>query len=577
MTANTGSELGMTGPATGMFRVALLLLVLFCPPAALGQPSEPRDADIDGGIGDTDREITHLYPNGDDESAAAGICGPLNICSDSDCSTAQKCAAGCFGSPTCASQCGGSRCNVGCNPGVCGSDCPQECNPVTCPQNVCSTACGDPTCKVACGGSPCNAGCPDRCDPALCAGNALCLPACGGDSCNVGCSPCEDGCPEECSPVVCAMNAICLPSCGGSQCNVGCSLGVCGADCPQECDPVLCPQNTVSCIWDLLNDFSDRLDLVNSRATDAKNASEEVVDRVRDGVAVLTGDLRTAIDDALADLKRIVARELSGAEYIAFTDGANSCSAATCEPFRKELLSLLLNFESTANGLFAMTGLSQLQLDFQRMRGIVDDLPGRILFPLYLVFKTDNGDLLGSISGLLADLNADLDPLQDVFNTDTSPTMPAGPGTPTCTAMTEDPLVFQIIIIRNAARAIALKIIAKIFDALGETSTNVDAGVHGYAHITYEDNFPKKFAAVLVAMSDSESYIAKTVKAKLEFCLKLQVIVEAEQSWLDLLDGQSQLLDALRGNADLNYDGEFNVKDYAVFQRKFGSAGATRP
>ena len=329
-------------------------------------------------------------------------------------------------------------------------------------------------------------------------------------------------------------------------------------------------------IWNLLSSVSDRLDTATSRVTDAKNAAEEIVDRVRDGVAALTADLRTAVDGALADLKRIVARELGGAEYVAFTNGANSCSAATCEPFRQELLSLLLDFESTANGLFAMTGLTQLQLDLQRMRGIIGTLPGRLLFPLYLVFKVDNGDLLGSISDLLAELSADLDPLQGVFDTQSLPARATGPGTPLCTAMTENPLAFEIIVIRNAARAIALKIIAKIFDALGETSATVDAGVHGYAHITYEENFPKKFASILEALSDSEFYIAKTVEAKLEFCLTLQVKLDAQQAQIELLDGQAQILNAIHGNTDLNNSGATDLEDYAVFNQNVG-AGNRQP
>jgi len=330
-------------------------------------------------------------------------------------------------------------------------------------------------------------------------------------------------------------------------------------------------------IWNLLNSVSDRVDTNIVRATDARDAAQEVRAGVRDGVAALTGELRAAVDGALADLKRIVAEELGGADFVAFTDGPNSCSPSTCEPFRQELLSLVVNFESTANGLFTATQLGQIQLDFQRLRGILENVPGRLLFPLYYVLKMDHGDLLGALSDLLGELNADLGALQDVFVTDGVAAEVAGPGTPICTAMTDAPLAFEIIVIRNTARAIALKLIAKVFDALGETSATADAGVHGYVHITYEENFPKKFAAILESLSDSEFYIAKAVEGKLEFCLMLQVKIDAQQTQLDSLAGQAQVLDAIHGNADFNYDGDINLRDFAVFQRKFGSTTQPRP
>ncbi len=321
-------------------------------------------------------------------------------------------------------------------------------------------------------------------------------------------------------------------------------------------------------IWNLLNSVSSRVDTTVNRATDARDAAVEVREGVRDGVSALTGQLRTAIDGALADLERIVADELGGTEFIAFTDGPNSCSASLCEPFRQELLSLLLDLESSANGIFVVTGLNQFQIDFQRIRGVIQNLPGRVLFPLYRVLQVDNGDLLGSLSDLLSELDADLDLVQDVFETESERPRAAGPGTPICTAMTETPFIYENIVIRNTGRAIALKVIAKILEALGETTASADAGVHGYVHITYEENFPKKFAAVLEALSDSEFYIARAVNSKLEFCLMLQVQIDAQQRQDDLVNGQAQILDAIRGNADLDQDGNTNLNDYSLFHQK---------
>jgi hypothetical protein len=324
-------------------------------------------------------------------------------------------------------------------------------------------------------------------------------------------------------------------------------------------------------ILELLGSVSNRVDTTIDRATDARDAAEDIRDRVSDGVDALDDQLRDAIDGALDDLRRIVAVELGGAEFIAFTDGPNACSPPTCQPFRQELLTLLDDLEASTNGLFAVTGLDQLQIDFARMRSVIQNLPGRALFPLYVVLKLDNGNLLASLSSLMTELNADLSVIEDVFATEKPTASAAGPSTPICNAITTTPGIFEAVAVRNAARAIALKVVAKIFDALGETSASADAGIHGYVHITYKENFPKKFAAILEALSDAEFYIAEAVNSKLEFCLLLQVKIDAQQHLIDILTGQTQILDAIAGNADLNYDGEVNLLDFAIFQRKFGS------
>jgi hypothetical protein len=37
------------------------------------------------------------------------------------------------------------------------------------------------------------------------------------------------------------------------------------------------------------------------------------------------------------------------------------------------------------------------------------------------------------------------------------------------------------------------------------------------------------------------------------------------------VNGQAQILDAIRGNADLNLDGNTNLDDYSLFQQKLES------
>ena len=315
----------------------------------------------------------------------------------------------------------------------------------------------------------------------------------------------------------------------------------------------------------------NRAATARDRATEARDAAREVRDNARDGVAALTDQLRTAINDAVEDLRRTLEDELGGSDYAAFVDGENGCSA-DCEQFRLELRSFLLDLETVSNTLFVITGLDTMQFDFDRLRGIVDNLPGRVLFPLYRVLAVENDNLLGSIVELLDNTAADLSLVQDVFSTEGMRM-----GTPLCDVMTENPGLFEATAIALTTRAVATKLVGKLFAALGETTASGDAGIHGYVHITYEDNFPKKFAAIIEAISESNFYVAEAVSSKLEFCLTLKTETDTEARYQAVMTGQQEILGAIaaincsstQASADLDLDGDTDLVDYSLFQQAF--------
>jgi len=115
------------------------------------------------------------------------------------------------GNALCDPLCGGSTCNLGCNPGLCGPGCGDECDSILCRDNHCNPqvcpaqAQCDGTCA---GGNYCNPGCSTECDHDLCYGNWLCNPVCGGYPCALGCDPgpCGPGCNTECDSFICRDN-----------------------------------------------------------------------------------------------------------------------------------------------------------------------------------------------------------------------------------------------------------------------------------------------------------------------------------------------------------------------------------
>jgi len=541
-----------------VFRVALLFGVLLYAPRVLGEPV----------------------------AAASGVCNPLNVCGDPDCSTAAKCTAGCFGNPVCVPRCGGDPCNVGCSLGVCGSGCPQECNPVTCPQNICATQCVDPNCVIACGGSPCNTGCPNRCDPVLCPVNALCASSCGGDSCNVGCSPCEAGCPQQCSPVVCPTNVLCLAVCGGNACNVGCSLGVCGSGCPQECDPILCPQNTLNCIWALLNGVSNRVDTTitsataaRDRATEASDQTGEMVNNMHDGLQNVTGEMRARIQDGVDALQQAVLDELAGATD--FTNGPNSCSAE-CDAFRGDIITLLTGIQDINNAVLAMSGVSG-QADFSPEIDFIESLPGKALFPLYRVLQTLpvlDGGFMTSMGEVAADLEEIAPYIEETVGARRTPL-------DVCRLLADnDALLEHLITVATNIDKVGKgsKMAGAVLDAIGKTKIAGRGGVWGWAGIKYTSGLLERLGKLLESLADRLEPIADKLEKKLRYCV-LKVHEEDLLGTLDadhvqFMNTDAAILDAVRalqaahGNgADLNNDGAVDLADYSLFLSAFGSSG----
>lgn len=565
-----------------LFRLALLFGLLCYPTWLPGAPVSTARAQAVVKSGGTAAVV-----QGDEAPmAVSAVCNPLNVCGDPDCSTAAKCTAGCFGNPVCVPQCGGSPCNVGCSLGVCGSGCPQECDPVTCPQNICATQCVDPNCVLVCGGSPCNSGCPNRCDPALCPTNALCVSSCGGDSCNVGCSPCEAGCPDECSPVVCPTNVLCRATCGGDSCNVGCDPGVCGSGCPQECDAVLCPQNTLTCILTLLNSVSNRVDTMITSATDARDRAteagdhtSEMVGNMHDGLQNLTDEMRSRIQDGVQTLQQAVLDELAGATD--FTNGPNSCSAE-CEAFRSDVVTLLTNVQDISNALLANSGVTG-EADLSAEIDLINSLSGKALFPLYRVLQTLpilDDDFLSSISEIAADLVEVAPYLEDAVT---------ARGTPVdvCTALAgNDALLEHLIFLASNIDKVGKgsEMAGAVLNAIGKTKISGRAGVWGWAGIKYTSALLERLGKHLESLGERLEPIAEKLETKLRYCV-LKVGEEDLVTTLDadheqFMTNDAEILNTLKalqaayGNAaDLNDDGAVNLQDYALFRNAFGSGG----
>ncbi len=305
----------------------------------------------------------------------------------------------------------------------------------------------------------------------------------------------------------------------------------------------------------------DRAIEARDRAKEARDSADETRDRVREGVATLTDQIRDMISEAVEDVQRLVAEEIDGRDEFL---GQSGCSTELCEPFRQDMVTLLDNIQSITNCLFVITELDQVNIDLTREIGIVQDLPGRALFPLYRVLSKESNMFE---SGLLPKLNTlalDLIELKE-FVVDTA-----------CTPVWDDTNRATLVVRSATLSASTLQLIGKTMVSIGETEFFGDAGIHGYAHINVKLNSLKKWGGRLVGLADTVIPVVQFAGRKVDYCINLQ---NQEQNQAELMQGQQDILAAINalncctsgGVADLNDDGIVDLLDYALFQQAFGS------
>jgi len=280
-----------------------------------------------------------------------------------------------------------------------------------------------------------------------------------------------------------------------------------------------------------LQDVIDAIGGARDRAIEARDAAQETRDAVREGRERITTQVRETISDAVDDVTQIIEDERAGRD--AFLPGG--VCGTQCISFRNDLLTLVENMETTANGIVGITSLS-VDLEFQNTKDLINNLPGRALFPLYRLVVAEN-NILNSLSTVMGTVGDNL----SILDVDQ------------CDAILSNPETFSAATKSVNAAAISFKIVGKFLDARGETSlTEGDVGIHGYVHITVKTNQVKKVGSLLTGVSDSLRAAASFASGKQRFCTILasndnvlmgqQVIIDRQEL---ILQNQSDILAAI--------------------------------
>jgi hypothetical protein len=266
----------------------------------------------------------------------------------------------------------------------------------------------------------------------------------------------------------------------------------------------------------ILDDILARVNAAVTAATGARAAAEEMRTRLRSGVNELSADLQTMMDEAADDARQIIAEESAGRDL--FLPGGQC--AATCTAFRNDLIDLLTNLETLSRSVVGSTGL-QADPDMSKFIASVQAAPGRVLYPLYRVTQA----LLAS------DLPERLGDAADRLQTLSTVVLNGPPDLPdACQVM-----VPRTTEIEGGVRAVSvvgaiLKLVGKVFLAVGETEFEGQAAVWGFVGGTIKSNWKKSLGEHLTGVSDAMSKVADYANGKLDLCATLAFRDETDKA-----------------------------------------------
>lgn len=279
----------------------------------------------------------------------------------------------------------------------------------------------------------------------------------------------------------------------------------------------------------IVTTINSRVNTANIRVADLQSNTNELMGQVRDGVGALGTDVRTVIDEVIVDIQQNIASELEGRDEFITNDAPS---------FRVELIGLIDEMETLMNLLGDMSDtMSPVAVDLERIRGALNLLPDRALYPLYRMFQTLNANLpddplnspsaikfriylvqsISSLQTLVPIMKAEFDERNQLILTNTRE-------------------------LKLAADALGgtssvLQLVGKILDAAGKAfEFSKDVGIHGYVHITVTNNWLGYLGKGLEGIGTVGSKTSEFVEKKIEELTNLRFQIEPQ-----LIDSRNQL------------------------------------
>lgn len=276
----------------------------------------------------------------------------------------------------------------------------------------------------------------------------------------------------------------------------------------------------------------DRATEARDRAAEARDVVAVVRDNVRNGVLMMTGEMRDLVSEVAGDLSGHVDALLDGRDAFVADGG---CSVAVCQPSRTELATFLQDLEDVANAILVAADVQGTAVDLSTEIALVQNAPGRLLFPLYVAVTET--DLLAS--GIVDKLSEAADGLVVIREILDGGELRIERGESFDSIMDFELLACGPVLnesvggvpgpdeprrARRAAKAVftsgaGLKLIGKGLDAYGETkAADVFVMAHGYVGAKFQNNRSKKLGAILVGLGDCLLNLSDLCNSRIRHC-----------------------------------------------------------
>lgn len=311
-----------------------------------------------------------------------------------------------------------------------------------------------------------------------------------------------------------------------------------------EAGPIDNVQSTVNGISNKITNLSTSLSTVQRKV-------QEVVDTIVNATGTITdGQVKNLILDMQSMLKTAVQTQQDGVAE--FLDGGDCTvgDGTPCGIFRADLIALVHITRGLNNNILALHNIQGLDLQIQDLglADLIEQLPGRVLLPLYKVV-TKTQFLTPALIDALENADVHLENLKMVLFVEDVPTLSTA--LEACQYVDTHSKIFKISANTIKGIGLVLKVLGKLFEALGKTPAGgpneVDAGIHGYVHATVKTNTLGSIGKILGGISEPLSSVSSFVSNKVSSCGDMVRDAEVKDRQLEMLANQDEILSKIDG------------------------------
>jgi len=321
------------------------------------------------------------------------------------------------------------------------------------------------------------------------------------------------------------------------------------------------------------NGLSGRTAGLKVRTENTLNEIQDLSQSFKNGLVVMPAELSDKIRYGIEDVNEILAMNREGLDIflgsgIDTTPSANSATAfnfsppsdrsgecifgSPCFQFREDVKILLTQIKELGNTTIGVSDnpAINLSLNLDNPIDLIDRIPGRLLYPLYLALTAGDADFISGFPLLLDQALADTQLLKDTVLSKATFFVPLSPTNTEFPQLQYDAKGCQTVIDNYSPIVAAknglsftsrtLKIFGKIFIAIAKTPAKEPDYSAGYAglldvEVQVESNTQDSIGNAIDGLSDALASKSASIEQKIDYCASLR-------AQLNILDNQQQIL-----------------------------------